>query len=244
MSIEVNTLQGYLDDNKVDLIDTAISSDYVYKAKVSAQIWAMYRYAIINGCDIARWTQRATDKATNLHNRYSTLFAAYDALQDAGDLTALDSTETETETRDLATTSGSTETTAATGSTSDTRTTATDTDVTSSNTATGEDLPATSGSSASSWLNSRDISNGSQTQDTTVTETGSGSTKDDTTRTASGTGTDKGTITRARNSQSGMIPAELYRRMKDALYDPYYEYAREWYDLFVPLYADICGCCR
>lgn len=206
------SLQSVLEDDSKDLIDNAIPSVYNYKNKVKEQIWAMYRYNLINGCDLDRWVQRVTDRTTNLHNRYSLLFSVYDELVANGTLTTLESTEFETETRDLSTTN--------------TQTGTADSQTTTHDVSTTEDLPVTSGSSASNWLTDRDISDGTATveSDTTI----------------NGAGTDKGTITRERISRSGLIPAELYDKMRKSLYDPYYEYATEFYDLFIPYYATEC----
>lgn len=214
MTICLYSLQSYKDDNSVDLISESIADTYSYKSKVSEQIWAQYRYAMINATDIDRWIQRAKDRVTSLNNRYSVLFTAYDALLADSSLYSIDSTSKETETRNLAGSNNRTTTSKST----------TDTDVTS----TTENLPATSGSSASSWLNGRDKSDSSQSVD------GSGTDNSST--------TDTGTVTHERTSHLDMIPAELYKRMQENLYDPYYEYAREWYDLFVPFYTDEWSC--
>lgn len=209
------TLDSVLQNDNIDLIDEAIADTYSYKDKVSKNIWAMYRYYLINAYDLERWKQRVTDRVTLLHNRYSVLFSAYDDLVTDGTITALDSVDTDTETRDLAETS--------------TRTTSIDSQQTTHDVGTSEALPATSGSSASSWLTNRDISDG------TVTGSNDG--------TDNGSTTDKGTVKHERVTRGGMIPAELYERMKNSLYDPYYEYAREFDYLFVPYYADECGRC-
>lgn len=216
MTICLYSLQSYKDDNDIDLVDSAISDTYTYKSKVSEQIWAQYRYALISNCDIDRWLQRCKDRVTSLHNRYSILFTAYDALLADNSLSSIDSRSTETETRNLA---GSNK-----------RTTSNNQNTDGLQVGTAEDLPATSGSSASNWLNARNR----VTDDTTVTTSG----------TDNADTTDTGTVTRDRVSHADMIPAELYKRMQDNLYDPYYEYAREWYDLFVPFYTDEWCRCR
>lgn len=210
MTICLESLQSYKDDNNIDLIDSAIADTYTYKSKVSEQIWAQYRYAILNSTDIDRWIQKAKDRVISLNNRYSVLFTAYDSLLADNSLSSIDSNSTETETRNLA---GSNK-----------RTTSNTQNTNGTQVGTTENLPATSGSSASSWLDARNR----LTDDTDVTQSGTDNT--DT--------TDTGTITRARVSHADMIPAELYKRMQENLYDPYYEYAREWYDLFVPFYTD------
>lgn len=206
------SLQSVKEDDNRDLVNESIADTYSYKANVSSQIWAMYRYSMINGCNLDRWVQRFADRVTNLHNRYSVLFDAYDELLTDGLLTTLESSDSETETRNLTGTNEETETN--------------DSNTTINNVSTSEDLPATSGSSASSWLNARDITDATHTVDSDST--------------IKGTTTDKGTVTRERKSRNGMIPVELYDRMRKSLYDPYYEYAQEFYDLFIPYYATEC----
>lgn len=210
MTFCLYSLQSYNDDEGTDLIDSAIDDTYSYKSKVSAMIWAQYRYSLINSCDIDRWLQRAKDRVTQLHNRYSVLFTAYDSLTADDSLSSIDSSSSETETRNLA---GSDNRTIDSATTNDT-----------ANTRTIEDMPATSGSASSTWLSQRIKDSGSD--DGTVKGTDNHAT------------TDTGTITRSRVSHADMIPAELLNRMRANLYDPYYEYAREWYDLFVPFYTD------
>lgn len=58
--------------------------------------------------------------------------------------------------------------------------------------------------------------------------------------TADGTSTNNVEVT--TKSALGMLPAELAGKMKNALFNPYLEYAREFSDLFVPFYASGCDC--
>lgn len=211
------TLQNVQDDESRDLVDEGIAATYSYKSDAAAMIWARYRYAVLNTTDLDRWVQRFKDRVTQLDRRYSLIFSAYSAMQTAGDLTDIDSIDTETENHTNNGTANRT-TTDSDSSTVDT-------------TQTGETLPATSGSSASSWLDQRNISNstGSQTRNGT----------DNTTT------TDTGEITRTHNYHNGMIPAELLDKLRNNLFDPYYEYAGEFRDLFIQMYDnEACGCYR
>lgn len=227
MSFCFYNLQGVKDDDGRDLIDEAISDDYSYKSKVTSILWAQYRYAILNNTDVDRWVQFATDRATLLNNRYSLLFAAYEAFKTSGDLTSIQMKDSRADSRTITDTG--------TGTSSGTVTTTDSTDTDSTDVVTNEDIPATSGSSASNWLTSRTR----DTFDGTVSENGTqtSSSSDN----SSNNRTDDGTTT--LTYMDGAIPPELIDRMKRNLFDPYLEYAREFNDLFVPFYTnDICGC--
>lgn len=208
------TLQSMQDDEGRDLIDEAIPDTCAYKTKVSPMLWAMFRYAILNTCDPDRWVQRATDRYTLLDNRYSVIIEAYEALKETGDLSLLESTSEELETRNL--TGSSSRETSATGTSS------------MDSTDTSENLPQYANASSGTFLSDRGTSESSGTNSSSGTE--------------SVTTTDGGTVKRVHVDRMGSIPAEMLDRMRSSLYDPYYEYAQEFADLFVRMWADECGC--
>lgn len=203
----MTTLQDYLDDNSVDLVDSILTDPdgnaYSYSDKAGKAIWAMYRYAMMN-CKptekyITRWIQRGRDMVYNLDERYSQLFKAYEALKDAGRATSLDMTDTSKVVTDSL------------------NTTENEGDVT----VTGETIPQYADASADSWLNSRAI------------------TDDDTKQTAKGQVVNTATAT----TMGGNLPIELMNRMRNGLFNPYYSYAEELSELWVPFYVDEgCWC--
>lgn len=87
-------------------------------------------------------------------------------------------------------------------------------------TATTENIPQYADAQSGEWLNGRNKDKGTVGTD--------------------GKTSDSGTIETA--SALGMLPAELAEKMKNALFNPYTEYAREFEDLFIPFYASGCGC--
>lgn len=210
-----HTLQSMQDDEGRDLIDEAIPGACSYKAQVSTMIWAMYRYAILNSCDPDRWVQRATDRWTLLDNRFSVIIEAYEELRRSGDLGLLESTSEETETRDLTGTSAR-ETSASGTSSAD-------------SVDTSENLPQYANAGSGTFLSDRGTSESSGSSTSTGSE--------------NVTTTDGGTVKRVHKDRMGAIPAEMLDRMRTSLYDPYYEYAKEFSDLFVRLWADECGGC-
>lgn len=147
------SLDSYLEDNSVDLVDSILTDPdgnaYSYSNKAGKAIWATYRYAMLN-CKptekyITRWIQRGRDIAYNMDERYSQLFTAYEALKTAGTPTSIDIT-------DKATTTVESES-SNTGS--------------NSNTDTSEAIPQYANASEDSWLTGRGISNGSNTGSST-----------------------------------------------------------------------------
>lgn len=143
----MTTLQDYLDDNSVDLVDSILTDPegnaYSYSEKAGKAIWATYRYAMMN-CrssekSITRWIQRGRDMVYNLDERYAQLFTAYEALKTAGKPTSIDMTDSGTTTTD------------ATG----------DSAGTDKRTDTNEVIPQYADASQDSWLNSRAVSDGS-----------------------------------------------------------------------------------
>lgn len=88
-------------------------------------------------------------------------------------------------------------------------------------TVTSENIPQYADASQGQWLNARNINKGSAT--------------------ANGSSADTGTVETV--SALGMLPAELADKMRNALFNPYVEYAREFEDMFVPFYASRCGRC-
>ena len=88
------------------------------------------------------------------------------------------------------------------------------------NTVTTENIPQYADAQSGEWLNGRNKDKGTVGTD--------------------GKTSDSGTIETA--SALGMLPAELAEKMKNALFNPYVEYAREFEDLFVAFYASGCGC--
>lgn len=198
------SLQSYKDENDTDLVESFLSDYTDYYDKCSKQIWALYRYAVLNACNsdtgIERWVQRAKDIAYTLDERYSQLFTAYESLKTAGDVTSItlkDSSvvTTTSKTDDVRSDSGTSE-------------------------QTSEDIPQNAASTDLDWLTSRD-------KGTTGNE-------------SKGSAQTDGTVTTERNSTNGLIPLELFQRMKDGLFNPYLEYAREYDRLFMPFYADEC----
>lgn len=193
-----------------DLVDEAIPDTFAYKEKVSNMIWAMYRFAVLNSCDLDRWVRRASDKSTLLDNRFTVIMEAYEELRATGQLNSLSSESSETETRDL------------TGTVS--RSTSREDTSTQNDTATTENLPEYLNADSGVFLTSRDKNTSTGTLGSNGTERGST--------------TDSGTVKRVHVDRLGLIPSEMLERMKNALYDPYYEYAKQWDDLFVRLWAD------
>lgn len=233
------SLQSYLDDTGTDLVADWMDG-YSYADKSAKAIWALYRYAVINACNtetgITRWIQRCKDIAYQLDERYSQLITAYESLKESGDATSIKIIDkSTTTTTDKGTSDQST-------STTDNRTakttTVTDDGATSETTTTSEDIPQSADASASQWLNNRETTKGATTQDTTVTEDSTGT--DTGTATVTESDTRDGTSTTERTSTYGLIPLELFQRMKDGLFNPYYEYAQEFRDMFMPFYADEC----
>lgn len=216
------TIQEYLDDNSVDIIaDVLTDADgnaYSYATKAGRAIWAMYRYAPMNTCDsddgIKRWIQRGKDMAYNLDERYAQLFTAYENFKATGDLTSIESKQ-----KQVTATGG---TVANTGS------------VTNTNkddkviTTTAEAIPQYQKASDGTWLTGRNVS----TPNGTVVDTR----VDDTAVTTNMTATTDIT------GISGVIPSELIERMRNGLFNPYLEYAREYRSLFIPFWFDECGC--
>ena len=96
----------------------------------------------------------------------------------------------------------------------------THTDGDNSNTATSENIPQYADASQGEWLNGRSKNTG----------------------TVSADGTSTNNIEVTTKSALGMLPAELADKMKDALFNPYEEYAREFASLFVPYFASGCEC--
>lgn len=125
---------------------------------------------------------------------------------------AYEQLKTDNKVTDITITDKSTTTTESETSQSDTSTTKT--------TSTGESIPPYSDASKGTWLDNRDTTDGTGTNE--------------------GKGTAKGTSTTERDSTYGMIPLELFKRMKDGLFNPYYEYAREYSKMFVQFWADEC----
>lgn len=87
-------------------------------------------------------------------------------------------------------------------------------------TSTVENIPQYADAASGEWLSVRNKANGTNA-----------STID--------TNTDS-TIT--TESALGLLPAELAEKMRNALFNPYAEYAKEFDSLFVPFYIDECGC--
>lgn len=87
-------------------------------------------------------------------------------------------------------------------------------------TTTNERIPQYADASGGQWLNDR--------------------VKNDSANSADGTNEASGTI--VTTSPLGLLPAELADKMKNALFNPYQEYAREFADLFIPFYASECAC--
>ncbi len=88
-------------------------------------------------------------------------------------------------------------------------------------TVTGERIPQYADASQGQWLNDR-----TRTEAEASTE---------------GKDANKGTV--KTESALGMLPSELADKMRNALFNPYVEYAREFEDMFVPFYASRCGRC-
>lgn len=207
------TLQSYLEQNDVDLIDTCYtemldegliseSDATLYRAKPAKMIWAYWRYTLMNCCGsdatVARWKQRFKDTAYLLSEKYPILFNAYEEIKGNGTLSEMYSVS-KTTTHSEGTSSNSN---AGTG------------------TATTENIPAYANASDDSWINSRNKTENSGSN--------SGSTKDD------------GTI--ETQSALNLIPAEMVEKIRDSLFNPYIEYASEFGRLFINFYADECGC--
>lgn len=85
---------------------------------------------------------------------------------------------------------------------------------------TNERIPQYADASSGQWLNDRVKSDGTNSAD----------------------GTTHGDGTIVTTSALGMLPAELADKMKNALFNPYQEYAREFADLFIPFFASECDC--
>lgn len=100
----MTTLDEYLENNSVDLVDSILTDPdgnaYSYSEKAGKAIWATYRYAMMN-CrsaekSVTRWIQRGRDIAYNLDERYAQLFTAYETLKTEGKPTSIDMTDTGT----------------------------------------------------------------------------------------------------------------------------------------------------
>lgn len=216
------SLQSYLDDNSTDLIaDVLTDADgnaYSYATKAGRAIWATYRYAIMNTCGdddgIKRWIQRGQDIAYNMDERYSQLFAAYEQFKSTGVLTDINIGQKQTAVTD--------------GTVKNTGTVTNVSDDDRKITGTTEAIPQYSDASNGTWLTGR---TGTAT-DGDLTDT----------RTDDTTAKTDATVTTTIEGTGGVLSNELIRRMKDGLFNPYLEYAREFATLFVPFWVDECGC--
>lgn len=182
------------DDTPVDCFNDAVPQSNPYRDDLTAMLWARWRYTPISSACLDRWLQRVKDRAAILDRRYQLLIAEY--LRNPSSLTSIRMgwTEEYTDTSEQ-TPSGS------------------DTTVHKA-----EDIPQTSGASASEWLSRRDTD--------TVTPGVSVTTE------ASGT---------RKHTDNSVLNAEEYLAVADKLIDPYARYAEEFSDLFLD-YFDLNGC--
>lgn len=188
------------DDTPVDCFEDAVPSANPYRADLIEMLWSRWRYVPINSACLDRWLQRVKDRAMILDRRYQLLIAEYE--RDPSSLASIRMGWTETYADEATQTP--------TGS-----------DVTLHE---AEDLPQTSGASASTWLSRRDRDT---TTPGTVIKTEASGTREHTDR--------------------SVLNAEEYEAVADSLVDPYVRYAEEFSDLFLDYYdlgGRCCGCRR
>lgn len=214
------TPQGYKDETETDVFTEILKpwADESQAAKIVTYLWSEYRYTVMNTDCVERWIQRGMDKSALDCRKWSAIMTAFDTHADSiGDLSRASTISDTSDYEDL---EGSKDTVTQSGTT---KASGTDTD-------THEDIPATSGASASSWLTSRDTHTNGRTD--TISGT---------------TGTAYGKRNRtARTSTTediGGTTAEALSRLMDAVEDPYAIYVRTWADRFVMLY-ETRTCCE
>ncbi len=188
------------DDSPVDCFEDAVPADNPYRDDLVNQLWVRYRYSMINSVCLDRWLQRLTDRASEIDRRYTVLIGEWESTKDKIASFSIESSEShEDETTQSSTGSDRT-------------------------VATSEDIPATSGASASSWLSGRNITESTPGVTATIKTAG-----------------------RSEAKSNADINAEQWAKVLRDLKDPYAEYAKEFSDLFVDYYdlnGGCCGCLR
>ena len=207
------TPQGYKDETETDVFAKVLEpwADTAQATKIATYLWSSYRYAVMDTACVERWIQRGMDKSALDCRKWTAIMAAYDAHTD--DIADLNRASKATDTSEYTDLEGSRDTVTQSGTT---KASGTDSD-------THEDIPATSGASASSWLTSRDTHTNGRTDTVNGTVGTAYGKKNKTTRTSS-------------TEDIGGTTAEALSRMMDAVEDPYAIYARTWADRFVQMY--------
>ena len=186
------------DGTPIDCFDDAVPQDNPYRDKLVARLWSMYRYSMIDSMCLDRWLQHVKDQAEIIDGRYRLLCAEWESRQ--ADLASIDMGWSET--------FEDHSTQAPTGS---------DTVVRKS-----EDIPQSSGASASEWLSRRDTD--TSTPGVTVKTDANGNRK---------------------HVSNDALNAEEFDRVEKALRSPYTMYAKEFEKLFANYWAINGGCgCR
>lgn len=265
------------DGNAIDVFDSAIPDSNPYRTDLIAMCWSVWRYSPINGTCVSRWIQRLTDKCATMDRRYKLIIAEYESQQSKLASLGYGWTETYKDVTtptgtDIRTVSGSDSSTVGEGKSSKSGTDTTSSEASTSETVTtnsgsdtsvriSEDIPVTSGASASEWINARETTTVSPGATSTVSgsETPGKISVEHTEESTEGARTTEGTRSETVTDKPGVVTtvsgthehteqggraSEAFRAMMDEMEDPYYRYAMELKDLFINYFSLSGGCCH